>query len=88
MISLIVLSSCCDCIYQLKLNISSRKLGVSFKCPMHSIRYFWDVVLSFSLDLKKKLLLFATGSDRVPIGGMGEMEFKIIRMEVAHSTSM
>lgn len=52
------------------------------------IRYFWDVVLSFSLDLKKKLLLFATGSDRVPIGGMGEMEFKIIRMEVAHSTSM
>lgn len=52
------------------------------------VRYFWDVVLSFSLELKKKLLLFATGSDRVPIGGMGEMEFKIIRMEVAHSTSM
>lgn len=52
------------------------------------LRYFWDVVLSFSLDLKKKLLLFATGSDRVPIGGMGEMEFKIIRMEVPNSTSM
>lgn len=52
------------------------------------VRYFWDIVLSFSLELKKKLLLFATGSDRVPIGGMGEMEFKIIRMEVAHSTSM
>lgn len=53
-----------------------------------AIRYFWDVVMSFSMELKKKLLLFATGSDRVPIGGMGEMEFKIIRMEVAHSTSM
>lgn len=52
------------------------------------LRYFWDIVLSFSLDLKKKLLLFATGSDRVPIGGMGEMEFKIIRMEVPNSTSM
>lgn len=52
------------------------------------LRYFWDVVLSVSLDLKKKLLLFATGSDRVPIGGMGEMEFKIIRMEVPNSTSM
>lgn len=52
------------------------------------IRYFWDVVMSFSMELKKKMLLFATGSDRVPIGGMGEMEFKIIRMEVAHSTSM
>ena len=58
------------------------------ECPINSARYFWDVVLSFSLELKKKLLLFATGSDRVPIGGMGEMEFKIIRMEVAHSTSM
>ena len=55
---------------------------------LNFVRYFWDVVLSFSMDLKKKLLLFATGSDRVPIGGMGEMEFKIIRMEVAHSTSM
>ncbi|XP_068745773.1 probable E3 ubiquitin-protein ligase HECTD2 [Montipora capricornis] len=53
-----------------------------------TIRYFWDVVASFSMDLKKKLLLFATGSDRVPIGGMGEMEFKIVRMEVVHSTSM
>lgn len=53
-----------------------------------TVRYFWDVVLSFSLDLKKKLLLFATGSDRVPIGGMGEMEFKIVRMEVPNSTSM
>lgn len=53
-----------------------------------TIGYFWDVVASFSMDLKKKLLLFATGSDRVPIGGMGEMEFKIVRMEVVHSTSM
>lgn len=69
-------------------NLSVRKLGVLPECPINSARYFWDVVLSFSLELKKKLLLFATGSDRVPIGGMGEMEFKIIRMEVAHSTSM
>ena len=44
--------------------------------------------MGFSADLKKKLLLFATGSDRVPIGGMGEMEFKIVRMDIAHSTSM
>jgi len=69
-------------------NLSVRKLGVLPEYPINSARYFWDVVLSFSLELKKKLLLFATGSDRVPIGGMGEMEFKIIRMEVAHSTSM
>ncbi|XP_073238987.1 probable E3 ubiquitin-protein ligase HECTD2 [Porites lutea] len=67
-----------------------RKVTVYEGCTKNdpTVRYFWDVVLSFSLDLKKKLLLFATGSDRVPIGGMGEMEFKIIRMEVPNSTSM
>lgn len=31
-------------------------------------------------DLKKKFLLFTTGSDRVPVGGMGEMTFKITRV--------
>ncbi|KAL8601284.1 putative E3 ubiquitin-protein ligase HTD2 [Nucella lapillus] len=44
------------------------------------IRNFWDVVLHLPLDMQKKLLLFATGSDRVPIGGMGEMTFKISRI--------
>ncbi|PVD29768.1 hypothetical protein C0Q70_09025, partial [Pomacea canaliculata] len=42
--------------------------------------YFWDVVLHLPLEMQKKLLLFATGSDRVPIGGMGEMTFKISRI--------
>ncbi|XP_032229698.2 probable E3 ubiquitin-protein ligase HECTD2 isoform X2 [Nematostella vectensis] len=54
----------------------------------NTIRYFWDTVMNFNTDLKKKMLLFATGSDRIPIGGMAEMEFKIVRMDTAHSTSM
>jgi hypothetical protein len=29
---------------------------------------------------QKKFLLFTTGSDRVPVGGMGEMTFKITRI--------
>ncbi|XP_046990929.1 probable E3 ubiquitin-protein ligase HECTD2 [Schistocerca americana] len=41
---------------------------------------FWDVLHSLSDELKKKFLLFATGSDRVPVGGMGEMTFKITRV--------
>lgn len=40
---------------------------------------FWDVLISLDEDLKKKFLLFATGSDRVPVGGMGEMTFKVTR---------
>ncbi|XP_070212088.1 probable E3 ubiquitin-protein ligase HECTD2 [Littorina saxatilis] len=46
----------------------------------NTVRYFWDVVLHMPLETQKKLLLFATGSDRVPIGGMGEMTFKISRI--------
>lgn len=44
-------------------------------------RYFWDVVLSLPLQLQKLFLLFTTGSDRVPIGGMAEMTLKISRTE-------
>lgn len=50
-------------------------------CPEH--RYFWDVVLGFSLDLQKKLLHFATGSDRVPVGGMADLNFKISKSETS-----
>ncbi|XP_025415206.1 probable E3 ubiquitin-protein ligase HECTD2 [Sipha flava] len=40
---------------------------------------FWNVVESLSDDQKRKFLLFVTGSDRVPVGGMGDMNFKITR---------
>ncbi|XP_067657511.1 probable E3 ubiquitin-protein ligase HECTD2 isoform X1 [Haliotis asinina] len=45
-----------------------------------TIRYFWDMVTSMPMELQKKLLLFATGSDRIPIGGTQEMQFKISRI--------
>ncbi|XP_054168637.1 probable E3 ubiquitin-protein ligase HECTD2 [Oppia nitens] len=41
------------------------------------IRYFWDTVKSFSIDMQKDFLRFVTGSDRVPINGMSDMNFKI-----------
>lgn len=37
------------------------------------------MLISLDEDLKKKFLLFTTGSDRVPVGGMGEMTFKVTR---------
>ncbi|XP_041477495.1 probable E3 ubiquitin-protein ligase HECTD2 [Lytechinus variegatus] len=48
-----------------------------------TIKYFWEVAKGYPLPLQKKLLLFATGSDRIPIGGMGEMSFKIIRVDTS-----
>ncbi|KAJ4921946.1 hypothetical protein JOQ06_021717 [Pogonophryne albipinna] len=47
-----------------------------------TVRCFWDVVLSFPLELQKKMLHFATGSDRVPVGGMADLNFKISKIDV------
>ncbi|XP_071946832.1 probable E3 ubiquitin-protein ligase HECTD2 [Antedon mediterranea] len=48
-----------------------------------TIRYFWETVKGLTTSLQKKLVLFTTGSDRIPIGGMGEMTFKIIKVETS-----
>jgi len=43
------------------------------------IKSFWEIVHSLSLEQRKKLLFFATGSDRSPIGGLGKLNFVIAR---------
>ncbi|KAG0175295.1 putative E3 ubiquitin-protein ligase HTD2 [Apophysomyces sp. BC1034] len=43
------------------------------------IKYFWEIVHSFSSEEKKKLLFFATGSDRAPIGGLSKLQFVIAK---------
>ncbi|XP_076154126.1 putative E3 ubiquitin-protein ligase HECTD2 [Alosa pseudoharengus] len=48
-----------------------------------TIRAFWDVVLAFPLELQKRLLHFCTGSDRVPVGGMADLNFKITKHDVS-----
>eukprot|EP01118_Nematostelium_gracile_P014044 TRINITY_DN5399_c0_g1_i1.p1 TRINITY_DN5399_c0_g1~~TRINITY_DN5399_c0_g1_i1.p1 ORF type:complete len:469 (+),score=99.25 TRINITY_DN5399_c0_g1_i1:722-2128(+) len=48
--------------------------------PDHpTIRQFWEVVHSLNLEQKKKLLFFATGSDRSPVGGLASLNFVITR---------
>jgi len=43
------------------------------------IKDFWEIVHDMKLEDKKKLLFFATGSDRVPIKGLGNLSFAITR---------
>ncbi|DAZ93940.1 TPA: hypothetical protein N0F65_012886 [Lagenidium giganteum] len=43
------------------------------------IRDFWSVVHELPLEDKKKLLMFCTGSDRVPIRGLSNMVFVVSR---------
>jgi len=42
-------------------------------------RYFWEIVHEFTDEQKKQLLQFATGSDRVPIGGLSKLKLIIAR---------
>jgi hypothetical protein len=48
--------------------------------PEHQVvRWFWEVVHALPEDQKKKLLHFATGSDRAPIGGLKNLSLVIQR---------
>ncbi|XP_069974942.1 probable E3 ubiquitin-protein ligase HECTD2 [Penaeus vannamei] len=42
-----------------------------------TIRWFWEVINEMTIAQQKRFLLFTTGSDRIPVGGMGEMSFKV-----------
>ncbi|KAI9359325.1 hypothetical protein DFJ73DRAFT_817872 [Zopfochytrium polystomum] len=44
-----------------------------------AVKAFWEVVHSFSEQEKRALLVFATGSDRVPVGGLGKLPFIVVR---------
>ena len=48
------------------------------ECDM--MKWFWDIVLEeWDDEKRRKLLEFATGSDRVPINGFKSMDFYIIQ---------
>jgi len=43
------------------------------------VRNFWTVVHAMTPEQQKQLLAFATGSDRAPINGLGDLKFVIAR---------
>ena len=43
------------------------------------------MLLDYNETLQKKFLLFTTGTDRVPVGGMTEMTFKISKLKVCNA---
>ncbi|KAF9205089.1 putative E3 ubiquitin-protein ligase HTD2 [Podila verticillata] len=48
-----------------------------FHSKSRIIRWFWETVHAYEEKDKKRLLFFTTGSDRVPIGGLGQLSFTI-----------
>ena len=51
-----------------------------FSAEHPTIQNFWRVALAMTPEEKRLLLLFCTGSNQSPIGGLGRLSFKIQRM--------
>lgn len=43
------------------------------------VRWFWETVHGMSLDDKRRLLQFTTGSDRIPVGGLARLKLIIAK---------
>jgi len=59
--------------------------GNGYTSSSPTIRQFWQVFHSFDTELKRKFLLFLTGSDRVPLQGFKNLKFLIQRTGDAQS---
>uniref|UniRef100_A0AAG5DUH1 Ubiquitin-protein ligase E3A n=1 Tax=Anopheles atroparvus TaxID=41427 RepID=A0AAG5DUH1_ANOAO len=50
-----------------------------FTAESQTIKDFWTITHGLSLENKRKLLQFTTGSDRVPVGGLSRLKLVIAR---------
>ena len=48
-----------------------------FTKDSETIKYFWEILLEFNEEQKKKFLFFVTGCDRAPIDGLGSLQITI-----------
>jgi len=55
------------------------KYDGGYKKNSPTVINFWSVVHELDIEQKKRLLFFATGSDRAPVGGLGNMSFTIMK---------
>ena len=44
-----------------------------------TIKFFWEILMEFSEDEKKRFLSFSTGCNKAPIGGLSSLPFTICR---------
>jgi hypothetical protein len=50
-----------------------------FTAEHQTVKDFWEIVHGFTLEQKKRLLFFTTGSDRAPIGGLSKLKLILAR---------
>ncbi|RDL36988.1 Hect, E3 ligase [Venustampulla echinocandica] len=56
---------------------ATRHIGWEASHP--TVRDFWSIVKRYDMEEKRKLLEFVTASDRVPVGGMRNLQFTLQR---------
>jgi hypothetical protein len=59
----------------LELRRNTRYVG--WDASHRAVKDFWSIVKKYDLDMRRRLLEFVTASDRVPVGGMRNMQFVI-----------
>jgi len=58
---------------------SSTEYDGGFTKETACVTWFWEAVHSMSLEDKRKLLQFTTGSDRIPVGGLAKLKLIIAK---------
>ncbi len=54
--------------------------GNGFHPDCNLIKWFWEIILEeWDDDKRRRILLFATGTDRAPVNGLRNMKFAIIK---------
>eukprot|EP00158_Paraphelidium_tribonemae_P006101 Partr_v1_DN27678_c0_g1_i1_m65347 putative HECTc len=76
-LELLVGGSSTDMDFEELKNVTTYDGGYTDKSDV--IVFFWEAVMKYDLEQKKRLLFFATGTDRVPIGGLSKMTFCIVK---------
>lgn len=57
----------------------SARYDGGFDASSPAVAWFWEVVRALPLAAKRRLLDFATGSDRAPVGGLGALALTLQR---------
>jgi ubiquitin-protein ligase E3 A len=57
------------------------KYDEGYRPSSKAVKMFWEVFRELSPELKKKFLVFTTGTDRAPMGGLGNVVITIRRAE-------
>jgi len=58
---------------------NSTEYDGGFSAQTACVKWFWEAVHSMTLEDKRKLLQFTTGSDRIPVGGLAKLKLIIAK---------